>query len=60
MARLLRAVQASGRSVTAWPDQIVTRLAHVDAVTARYLIDPRAVDAAAATQAASALDVLRR
>jgi hypothetical protein len=60
MARLLRAVQASGRSVTAWPDEIVTRLAHVDAVTARYLIDPRSVDAAVATQAASALSVLRR
>jgi hypothetical protein len=60
MARLLRAVQASGRSVTAWPDEIVTRLAHVDAVTARYLIDPTTVDVESALQAALALGVLRR
>jgi hypothetical protein len=60
MARTLRAVQASGRSVTALPDEIVTRLAHVDAVTARYLIDPAGGDSAAAIQAALALAALRR
>jgi hypothetical protein len=60
MARLLRAVQASGRSVSAWPDEVVTRLAHVDAVTARYLIDPASTDADAATNAALALGALRR
>lgn len=60
MARLLRAMQASGRSVTAWPDEVVTRLAHVDAVTARFLIDPVRGDANAAMQGALALGVLRR
>lgn len=38
MARLLRALQASGRGVTMWPDEVVTRLAHIDAVTLRYLL----------------------
>lgn len=42
LARLLRAFQASGRSVTQWPNDLVTRLAHLDSVTARYLIDQRA------------------
>ncbi len=39
MARLLRALQATGRGPSTLPDPIITRLAHVDAVTARYLID---------------------
>jgi hypothetical protein len=59
MARLLRAVQASGRSVTGWPDEVVTRLAHVDAVTARYLIDPEGGDSHAASCAAVALGALQ-
>jgi len=40
MARLLRAMQASGLGVSTWPDEVLSRLAHVDAVTARYLIAP--------------------
>ena len=41
MARLLRAMQAAGHSVTRWDTDIVSRLAHVDSVTARYLLDGR-------------------
>ncbi len=41
MARLLRALQASGQSITTWASEVVTRLAHLDAVTARHLIDGR-------------------
>ncbi|MEM6994285.1 MAG: hypothetical protein AAF721_27470 [Myxococcota bacterium] len=38
-ARLLRAMQASGRGVSTWPHDVVTRLAHLDCVTARHLMD---------------------
>jgi hypothetical protein len=41
LARLLRALQAAGHSVTRWQTDMVTRLAHFDSVTARYLIDGR-------------------
>lgn len=39
MARLLRAMHACGRGISRFPDPVTTRLAHVDAVTARYLIE---------------------
>ena len=60
MARLLRALQASGRGIASWPDEVVTRLAHVDSVTARYLIDPGAVPQDAASTSAAALRSLER
>lgn len=44
VARLLRAMQAAGHSVTRWQTDVVTRLAHFDSVTARYLIDGRGED----------------
>ncbi|RMG97929.1 MAG: hypothetical protein D6705_07415 [Deltaproteobacteria bacterium] len=36
-ARLLRALQRSGRPVGTLPDDVLSRLAHLDAVTARFL-----------------------
>jgi hypothetical protein len=54
MARRLRALQAAGQGVAAWPNEVVTRLAHLDAVTARYLICPDANQ-----DVESALDALR-
>ncbi len=60
VARLLRAVQASGQSVTAWPDEVVTRLAHVDAVTARYLIDPASSEEEVVRGAVAALRAVER
>ena len=41
LARLLRALQAAGHSVTRWDTDAVSRLAHFDSVTARYLLDGR-------------------
>lgn len=41
LARLLRAMQAAGHSVTQWQTDAVTRLAHFDSVTARFLLDGR-------------------
>ncbi len=41
LARLLRAMQAAGYSTTRWALDTVTRLAHFDAVTARFLFDGR-------------------
>lgn len=40
LARLLRAMQAAGRSIATVPDDVVTRLAHLDALTARHLHRP--------------------
>ncbi|TPV92516.1 MAG: hypothetical protein B7733_25475 [Myxococcales bacterium FL481] len=40
LARLLRALQCSGRGLSHLPDPITTRLAHVDSVTARFLLHP--------------------
>lgn len=60
VARLLRALQASGQSVTAWPDDVVTRLAHVDAVTARFLIDPASSEEDVVRGAVAALRVVER
>lgn len=37
VARFLRALQASGHAFASWPSELVSRLAHADAVTARYL-----------------------
>lgn len=44
LARLLRSLQAAGHSITRWRSDIITRLAHFDSVTARYLIDGRGED----------------
>ncbi|HWB80097.1 MAG TPA: hypothetical protein VG755_34265 [Nannocystaceae bacterium] len=55
VARFLRALHASGHAITAWPDALVSRLAHADAVTARYLVEPGRVDSAEASAAAAAL-----
>lgn len=64
MARLLRGMQASGHGVAGWPHDVITRLAHVDTVTARYLMAPTAENAAVRECAAAmrALEgwVLRR
>lgn len=48
MARWLRALQASGRGISTWPDAVVTRLAHLDATTARFLLDTGISDGVAA------------
>jgi len=45
LARLLRAMQAAGHSITRWQSDVVSRLAHFDSVTARYLIDGRGDEA---------------
>lgn len=42
--RLLRAMHAAGYGVATWAHDVVTRLAHLDCITARYLIDPAASD----------------
>lgn len=60
MGRLLRALQASGRGVTTWPDEVVTRLAHVDAVTARFLISPESADDETVLAAAGTMRALER
>ncbi len=41
VARLLRALQAAGHSVTRWETDAISRLAHLDSVTARFLLDGR-------------------
>jgi hypothetical protein len=55
LARLLRALQAAGLGVAGWPDEIVTRLAHLDAVTARWLLGPDAAPPEVARQSVAAL-----
>ena len=55
VARFLRALHASGHAITTWPDGVVSRLAHADAVTARYLVEPGRVDSEEASAAAAAL-----
>ena len=44
VARLLRALQAAGHSITRWRSDVITRLAHFDSVTARHVIDRRGDD----------------
>jgi len=44
LARLLRAMQAAGYSVTRWNTDIVSRLAHFDSITARFLLDGRGIE----------------
>lgn len=59
MARLLRALVSSGRGLGSLPDPVVTRLAHVDAVTARYLLEGVALadpEIRAATESMRALE----
>lgn len=53
-------MQASGRSVATWPDDIVTRLAHVDATTARYLIDAERVQDADAREGLGAIRAMEK
>jgi hypothetical protein len=55
IARFLRALHASGQGTTAWPSGLVSRLAHADAVTARYLAEPERVDPEQALDAADQL-----
>ncbi len=60
MARLLRALQATGRPVGALPDAVLSRVAHLDAVTARFLAGTGAGDRAAVEDAAMGLRSLER
>ncbi len=60
MARLLRALQATGRPVGTLPDGVVTRLAHLDAVTARFLARPDDADRAEVEDAALGIRALER
>ncbi|MBC7975725.1 MAG: hypothetical protein H7138_12170, partial [Myxococcales bacterium] len=54
-ARFLRALHAAGHAIDAWPEPLVTRLAHADAVTARFLLEPERVDPEQAIAAAASL-----
>ncbi|MFO0634618.1 MAG: hypothetical protein U0168_17380 [Nannocystaceae bacterium] len=60
VARLLRALHASGHPFTRWPIELVSRLAHADAVTARYLAEPDRVDERAAHDGVAALRAVTR
>lgn len=44
VARFLRALHVSGHAIASWPPALVSRLAHADAVTARFLSQPERVD----------------
>lgn len=44
VARFLRALHVSGHPISGWPGPLVSRLAHADAVTARFLSEPERVD----------------
>ncbi len=44
VARFLRALHASGHPISGWPAPLVSRIAHADAVTARFLSEPERVD----------------
>lgn len=54
-ARFLRALHASGHAIASWPEPLITRLAHADAVTARFLLEPQRVDPDQAVAAAASL-----
>lgn len=58
VARFLRALHASGHAIAGWPPALVSRLAHADAVTARFLSQPERVDAEEAALAAAALEAV--
>lgn len=60
MGRLLRALQATGRGVATLPDPVTTRLAHVDAVTARYLLEPDTQIRSEVRAAANSMRALER
>lgn len=60
VARFLRALHASGHAIAGWPPALVSRLAHADAVTARFLSQPERVDAEEAAQAAAALEAVMK
>lgn len=55
VARFLRALHVSGHAVAGWPAALVSRLAHADAVTARFLSQPERVDLDAVRTAGTAL-----
>lgn len=59
-ARTLRAMQATGEGPSTWPGEVVTRLAHVDCITARYLIEPRKSIAAETSYAVQELAQIER
>lgn len=58
VARFLRALHAGGHAIAGWPAALVSRLAHADAVTARFLAQPERVDAEDAAHAAAALEAV--
>ncbi len=61
VARFLRALQASGHAFASWPSELVSRLAHADAVTARYLArDDAAAPDAGVLEATRALHAVVR
>lgn len=60
IARFLRALHASGQGITAWPEGIVSQLAHADAVTARFLAEPGRVDPERAHEAADQLRAIEK
>lgn len=55
VARFLRALHSSGHAIAGWPPALVSRLAHADAVTARYLSEPERVEPDQLHAACSAL-----
>ncbi len=60
MMRLVRGIQASGRSLSGWPHEVLTRLAHVDALTARHLLEPQMVEPKQVLDAANGMRALER
>lgn len=60
VARLLRALHASGHPFTRWPVELVSRLAHADAVTARYLAEPDRIEHTVAADGVAALRAVTR
>ena len=59
-ARTLRAMQAMGVGSTTWPSDVVSRLAHLDCLTARYLIEPNTSTTADASRAVQELSQIER
>lgn len=57
---MLRAMHAAGYGVATWPRDVLSRLAHVDSVTARYLCTPGTADASEADEAQQELSRLHQ
>ncbi len=60
VARFLRALQVSGHAIASWPAALVSRLAHADAVTARFLSEPERVDVEQVQVSCAALQAVVR